>query len=140
MQELEEKVIKTIKKYNLIEENDRIVLGVSGGPDSMCMLNVLKNCQKDPSLMAMMTMKTFKIVVAHVNHLIRDEAKSDEEYVKSYCEKNGIEFYSKSIDVKKIANTNKIGLEEAGRSARYEFFNEILSKIKLQWHIIKMIK
>ena len=46
----------------------------------------------------------------------------------AYCEKNDISFYSKSIDVKKLANNNKIGTEEAGRNARYEFFDEILRK------------
>lgn len=55
---LEEKVLKTIQKSNLIEEGDKIVLGVSGGPDSMCMLNALiniyKNCQKGPSLVAIL--------------------------------------------------------------------------------------
>ena len=66
-----------------------------------------------------------KIVVAHVNHLIREEAKEDEKYVKDFCERNCIEFYSKSIDVQKIANNSKIGTEEAGRNARYDFFEEI---------------
>ena len=69
-----------------------------------------------------------KIVVCHVNHMIRDEAKADEEYVKKYCEENNIEFYSKSIDVQKFANNSKIGTEEAGRNIRYEFFEEILQK------------
>ena len=66
--------------------------------------------------------------MAHINHMIREEAKEEELYVKAYCYKNDIEFYSKSIDVKKLANTNKIGTEEAGRNARYKFFNEILEK------------
>lgn len=127
MEDLEEKVLETIKKYKMIEKYDRIILGVSGGPDSMCMLNsfinLAKNCQKGPSLVA-------KIVVAHVNHMIREEADEDERYVKAYCEKNGIEFYAKSIDVQKMAHTNKIGTEEAGRLARYEFFNEVLKKTK----------
>lgn len=69
-----------------------------------------------------------KIVVAHVNHMIREEADEDEQYVRDYCQKNGIEFYAKSIDVEKFAHTNKIGTEEAGRIARYEFFNEVLKQ------------
>ena len=69
-----------------------------------------------------------KIVVAHVNHMLREEADDDEQFVKNYCEKNGIEFYAKSIDVQNLANTNKIGTEEAGRIARYEFFDEVLRK------------
>ena len=58
----------------------------------------------------------------------REEASDDEEYVRNYCEKNGIEFYSKSIDVKNLANNNKIGTEEAGRIARYDFFDEVMKK------------
>ena len=115
------KTIKTIQKYNLIESGDKIVVGVSGGPDSMCLLDILiKVCQNSPSPLA--------IVVAHVNHMIRDEANEEEEFVKNFCEKNDIEFYAKRIDVKKIANTNKIGTEEAGRNERYAFFEEILKK------------
>ena len=53
--------------------------------------------------------------------MIRDEAIEDENFVKKFCEEKGIEFYSKSIDVKKLANTNKISTEEAGRNARYDF-------------------
>ena len=68
------------------------------------------------------------IIVAHINHMIRDEADSDEEFVRNFCEKIGVDFYSKRIDVKDIANNNKIGLEEAGRIARYDFFDEIMKK------------
>ncbi len=112
------KVTKTIKKYNLIKNGDKIVVGVSGGPDSICLLDILKRI-KNP---------TFDIIVAHVNHMIREEAVEDEMFVKEYCNKNNIQFYSKSIDVQKIANNNKISTEEAGRDARYEFFDEILKK------------
>lgn len=113
---MKNKVLKTIKKYNLIENGDKLVLGVSGGPDSIAMLNILNDLriEKDIEL-------DFNIVVAHINHMIRDEAIEDENFVKKFCEEKGIEFYSKSIDVKKLANTNKISTEEAGRNARYDF-------------------
>ena len=120
---MKDKVLKTIKKYNLITNEDKLVLGVSGGPDSIAMLNILKEINEDNE-----NNLSFKIVVAHINHMIRTEASSDEEYVKRYCEKNEIDFYSKSIDIKQMANNNKIGTEEAGRKARYEFFNEIMKK------------
>jgi len=71
----------------------------------------------------------FEIYVVHVNHLIRIEAIDDEKYVEEYCKKNNIEFFAKRIDVLKIADTQKIGTEEAGRKARYEFFEEIYSKV-----------
>ena len=114
-------VTNTIKKYNLINDGDKLVLGVSGGPDSICMLDVLNRIKNDNSVNI-----KFDMVVAHVNHMIRAEAGEDEKFVKDFCEKIGVPFYSKSIDVQKIANNNKIGTEEAGRNARYEFFDEIL--------------
>ena len=137
------KVIRTIQKYELIKPGDKLVVGVSGGPDSMCLLDVLSKIQKQSGERGTFSSKqeqgchngtsplaTFDFVVAHVNHMIREEAKEDEEYVKNYCIKNDIQFYTKSIDVQKIANTNKISTEEAGRNARYEFFDEVLQKTK----------
>ena len=122
---MKKEVLETIKKYNLIENGDKLVLGVSGGPDSISMLNVLKEINDDKSI----DLK-FEMVVAHINHNIREEAKEDEEYVRKYCDKNKIKFFVKSIDVEKIANNSKIGLEEAGRKVRYEFFDEVLEKTK----------
>ncbi len=120
---MEKEVLETIKKYNLIENGDKVVLAVSGGPDSMSMLNILNKIENNKII-------EFDFCVAHVNHMIREEAKEDEQYVENYCKKNGIEFYSKSIDVKKLAHNNKIGTEEAGRIARYDFFDEIAEKEK----------
>ena len=117
---MKDKVIKTIKKYNLIQNGDKIVLGVSGGPDSISMLDILNSIKDEMG---------FEIYVVHVNHLIRTEAIDDEKYVEEYCKKNNIEFFAKRIDVLKIADTQKIGTEEAGRKARYEFFKEIYSKV-----------
>lgn len=118
---MEKKVLETIKKYNLIENGDRLVLGVSGGPDSIAMLDILYNIKMKEKI-------KFNIIVVHINHMIREEAIEDEKFVKNFCEKKKIDFFSKSIDVKKLANTNKIGIEEAGRKARYDFFEEILKK------------
>lgn len=115
---LENQVLETIKKYNLIQDNDRIVIGVSGGPDSICLLDVLRKINKIK----------FNIEVAHINHQIREEANDDEKYVQDYCKKNNINFHVKRIDVQKFANTNKIGTEEAGRKLRYEFFEEVCEK------------
>ena len=116
------KVLDTIKKYHLIETGDKLVLGVSGGPDSITMLDILLKIKQEKQI-------AFDMVVAHVNHMIREEANEDEEFVKKYCIKNNIQFFSKSIDVQKIANTNKISTEEAGRYVRYDFFDEVLEKM-----------
>ena len=118
---MKNKVLKTIKKYNLILDNDKIVLGVSGGPDSISMLNILNEIRNEKII-------KFDIVVAHINHMIREEAIEDENYVKDYCDKNHIECFIKRIDVLKMANDNKMGTEEAGRNVRYQFFEEVMKK------------
>ena len=118
---MEEQVLNTIKKYDLINPGDKVICGVSGGPDSICMLDILRKIKEDGKI-------NFEIIVAHVNHLIREEAVLDEKYVIDYCEKNKIKYYVKRIDVREYANNKKQGTEEAGRAVRYIFFDEILKK------------
>lgn len=117
---MEEKVLDTIKKNGLIKKGDIIVIGVSGGPDSICLLNVLYNLQKQLEI---------KIIVAHINHQIREEAKIETEYVKEFCEKRQIKCHIKYVDVVEISKQRKISTEEAGRDERYKYFEEI-SKIE----------
>lgn len=113
---LEEKVFDTIKKFNMIAENDLIIVAVSGGPDSMALLNALLSLKEKIK---------FNIVVAHVNHMIRAIADEETEYVKAFCDKYEIDCYIKKIDVIKKSELEKISTEEAGRNARYEFFDEV---------------
>ena len=115
------KVLETITKYNLIESGDRIVLGVSGGPDSICMLEILNQLKEKIG---------FEIFVAHINHGIRENATIDEQYVENYCKKLNIEYYILKVKLKEFAKENKLGLEEAGRKIRYNFFDEVLEKTK----------
>ena len=119
---MKQKVIQTIKKYNLINSGDKIILGVSGGPDSIAMLDILRQ---------LMSELKFDIFVVHINHNIRGkDADEDEKYVKKYCQKYNIKFFAKKIDVPTIAKNEKIGTEEAGRKVRYEYFEEILKETK----------
>ena len=118
---MEEKVLKTIQKYKLIESGDKIVIAVSGGPDSMCLLDVLRKLKEKLKI---------EIVVAHVNHSIREEADSETLYIKEYCNKHDIEIYIKKENVIELAKNDKIGLEEEGRKVRYKFFDEVLEKAK----------
>lgn len=118
--ELQDKVLKTIQKYNLIQNGDSIVIGVSGGPDSMTLLNVLINLKQKLGIS--------KIVVATVNHMIREEAEEETKFVENFCESHGIEFYLKKVDVQEEAKSKKISTELAGRNARYDFFEEVLKK------------
>ena len=92
------KVLETINKYELIESGDRIVLGVSGGPDSICMLQILNQLKEKLN---------FEIVVAHINHGIRENAKLDEEYVIDVCNKLNIECYVLNTNIKEYFTGKK---------------------------------
>ena len=116
---LKEEVLKTIETYNLIEMNDKIVIGVSGGPDSICLLHVLYGLKEKLGI---------EIVVAHVNHMLRDVADLETEYVQNFCKKLGIECYVKKADILEISKTQKKGTEEVGRQVRYDFFDEVAKK------------
>lgn len=118
---LEEKVLATIRKYNLIENGDKIVLGVSGGPDSLAMLNILNKIKNE-------NIYNFNICVAHINHGIRENAKIDEQFVLDFCKSINVNCYVLNTNIKEISEKEKIGIEETGRKIRYDFFNEILEK------------
>lgn len=114
---MKNKILQTINKYNLIQSGDSIVIGVSGGPDSICLLHILNELKQELN---------FKIYVAHINHMIRKEADEETEYVKEFCKNIGVECFVKKINVVKIAKESKMGTEEAGRKIRYNFFEEVL--------------
>lgn len=114
-------ILNTVNKYKLIDPNDIVVVAVSGGPDSMCLLDNLFYLREQ--------LKIEKIVVAHLNHMIREEAKSETEYVEDYCKRHNIEFYVKYMDILRKAEEQKIGTEEAGRNERYSFFDEVAQKV-----------
>ena len=116
-----EEVLNTINENNLIENEDKIVVGVSGGPDSMSLLNILIKIKKE-------NIYNIDIVVSHINHMIRQEADSETMYVQKFCKANNIKCYVKREDVTKLAKDQKVGTEELGRKIRYDFFEEVLNK------------
>lgn len=121
MNNFEEEILTTIKDNNLIQNGEKILLGVSGGPDSIAMLSALYEIQKEKII-------DFNIYVAHINHGIRENAKIDEEFVKEFCKKRDIECFVLKRNIKEIAKKNKKGIEETGREIRYKFFEEIRDK------------
>jgi len=119
-----ERVLDTIKEYNMISQNDKIIVAVSGGPDSICLLHILYKLKE---------IFNITLYAAHLNHCLRgDEADKDEEYVKEFCNKLGIECFTKKIDINKLSKERGISSESAGREARYEFFDELLKKLEAQ--------
>ena len=120
--ELFREILNINKKYNLIESNDVIVVGFSGGPDSVFLVEMLKKLQH---------FFNFKIYLVHINHLLRGEdADSDENFSFEYAKKNNLEIFIKRIPVKEIAKEVGKTLEEVGREERYKFFSEIYEKVR----------
>ena len=120
--ELFREILNINKKYNLIENNDIIVVGFSGGPDSVFLVEMLKKLQD---------FIKFKIYLVHINHLLRGEdADSDENFSFEYAKKNNLEIFIKRIPVKEIAKEIGKTLEEVGREERYKFFSEIYKKVR----------
>ncbi|MDX8335428.1 MULTISPECIES: tRNA lysidine(34) synthetase TilS [Cetobacterium] len=115
-----EKILKKIKNEKLIENGDKIILGFSGGPDSVFLLEVLSYAKK---------YLDFQIVLAHVNHLLRGEnSDGDEKFSIDYAEKLNLPIFVKRASIEEISKQENIGLEEAGRKIRYNFFKEISEK------------
>ncbi|KGN04731.1 tRNA(Ile)-lysidine synthetase [Clostridium haemolyticum NCTC 8350] len=116
-----EKVIHTIKQNNMFEVGDKVVVAVSGGPDSICLLHILYKLKEKLDI---------SIVAAHINHCLRgEEADKDEEYVRKFCENLNIQCFIKKEDVHKISKDRGISCEMAGREVRYDFFSEVLNNV-----------
>ena len=99
----------------ILHKNDSIVVGISGGPDSMCLLHVLLSLKDKLNL---------KIICAHVNHGLRKESADEAKYVKKFCQYNNIIFEYMIIE---NYHNNHFSEEEARRK-RYNFFYELVSK------------
>lgn len=110
------KVKEFIKKYNMLQSCDCIIAGVSGGPDSMVMLDILNRLRE---------VADFELRVVHINHGIRgDEAFRDENAVREVCKNIGVYFNAKHYDVPALSTEWKKGHEETGRIVRRKAFDE----------------
>ncbi len=111
------KVTDAINRYAMSIRSRRVVVALSGGADSMALLNVLYSLRDDYCL---------TLEACHVNHGIRGEsAERDEEFVTDACRKLGIRLHIHHADVPALARERGIGLEECGRQVRYEFFSSL---------------
>ena len=84
------------------------MIGVSGGPDSICLLDILLRLR-------------FKLIVAHLNHQLRPAAAKEEQFIQAIAKAKGLEFISKSVDIARIASSEGKGIEETARRERYQF-------------------
>lgn len=115
-----EDVLSAIKRYNMLENCDRIVVGLSGGADSVCLLSVLNSLKAEYG---------FSLVAAHINHGIRGaEAQRDEESCKRLCESLNVPLEILHADIPTLSKQQGIGEEECGRIVRYDFFRSLAGK------------
>lgn len=118
-----DKALSAVEKYNMLSPGAAVIAAVSGGADSMAMLLFLMKISERYSL---------SLTVAHVNHGLRgEEARRDEEYVRSFCEKNSLRFEVLHADVAALAKQSGETCEECGRRVRYEFFESIDKNAKI---------
>lgn len=126
-----DKVRRYIEQWHMLESEDCVIVGVSGGADSLCLLFVLLELQKEIP---------FRLIACHVNHGIRgEEAEADEAFVKQICAEYKIPCVSCFENVELIAKKRKQSTEEAGRDVRRAFFEKVLleyngTKIALAHH------
>ncbi len=121
-EEILNSIYETIRTHEMLKNANNVIVGFSGGADSVTLLHFLYFFASERNT-------KFKVEAVHVNHGIRGkEADRDENFVKEFCSKYGIKLTTKKIDVFKLAEADKIGLEEAGRNARYKIFNAAASK------------
>ncbi len=104
----------------MINDGDRIIIALSGGPDSISLLHILHTLKNKLNI---------TIYAAHVNHLLRgNDAYKDEELCEKYCDELGILCFVKRVDINQLSKIKNISHELAGREARYEFFDELMKK------------
>jgi tRNA(Ile)-lysidine synthase len=120
MRNIAEHVLKTIEKYSMVHRGETIVCGLSGGPDSVCMLHILHRLKDYLGVTP---------VAVHIHHGIRGkEAEEDMLFSEKFAKELGVEFITRAFNVPELAKQLKISEEEAGRRLRYDTFREIGKK------------
>ena len=115
------KVKRVIEKYNMISSGDKILVGLSGGPDSVCLLHILNRCAKEMAL---------NLHIVHINHGIRKrESKREEKFVGHLAGNMGVPIAVRSLNVPSYARRKKLTIEEAARDMRYKAFESLAKKL-----------
>ena len=119
--DIKKQFLKTIKKYDMVQKGDRVIVGVSGGPDSVCLLHLFMTFRDELGI---------TLYVAHLDHMFRGkESEEDARFVKALCKKWGIPFSGDKIDVPKYAKKSGLSPEDAARRVRYDFFKQLKQQI-----------
>ena len=110
-------IFETISHFGMIQKKDAVLAGVSGGPDSVALVRVLVHLTASLDL---------TLGIAHLNHGLRGgESQRDEIFVRELSRDFRLPFFSKTVDIRRLAKQEHLSIEEAGRNARYAFFEQI---------------
>ncbi|CEP68546.1 Lysidine-tRNA(Ile) synthetase [Moorella glycerini] len=115
-----DRVRQTVRRYGLLVPGDKVVVGVSGGPDSLALLHSLRALQEEFG---------HTLHVAHLNHGLRPEAAADAEYVRNLARRWGLPVTIASRDVAAYQQEHRLSLEEAAREVRYRFLLEVATAV-----------
>ncbi len=115
-------MLGTIQKHNMLVKGDKVIVGLSGGPDSLALTHALYQISDSVG---------FELIAVHVNHLLRGQfADADEKFVIEFCSNLGMECHTFRVDVSEYATDYGLSFEEAGRRVRYEKFEEVKARAR----------
>jgi tRNA(Ile)-lysidine synthetase-like protein len=117
---LQQRVWKYCRDRDLIRPGDIVVIGVSGGPDSLCLLDILASLAPRQRL---------TLHVAHVNHGLRPESAGEANFVREQSEKMGLAFHLETVHSRFWAEEHKESVEEAARHLRYAYLGAVAQKV-----------
>ena len=112
-----DQVLDTIREHDMVAPGHSVLIGVSGGPDSMALAQVLTSLKKDLGI---------HIGLAHLNHMLRgSHALADEAFVREFARGHNLDLVVETKNVAELAKKQRLCVEEAGRNARYSFFTRV---------------
>jgi tRNA(Ile)-lysidine synthase len=120
--DLKDRTLKTVRKYSMLHDGDNVLIGLSGGPDSVCLSVILDKLRDNFNI---------SLNAVYINHGLRpEESKAEEAFCQELCKRRDINFYVKSVDVQQYAEEKSLGIQEAARELRYQVFDDLCDEIK----------